>query len=473
METLETVSHSLTSRVPQTVRAVMSQLRGAGYEAYVVGGCVRDALLGRKPHDWDMTTNATPDQMKSSVDFHSIDTGLKHGTITFVVDHEPIEVTTFRVEGTYSDGRHPDSVDFAATIEEDLSRRDFTVNAMAWSDKTGVVDPYGGVVDLQSRVLRCVGDASERFSEDGLRVMRALRFAAVYGFDIDEATARAAHDKKWMLSAVSKERICTELTKMMAAPDGRHLAEIVKQFSDIMFEIMPELAPTYNLDQENPHHDRDCWTHMVDVMAQVPPDPTLRLAALVHDAGKPACKAKGPDGVAHYMGHAQEGARIAEELLRRLKFPRRVREEVVFLVEQHDSWPAPTKRSARRYLARCGDEEMARKLLAIMKADRAAHAPDSVADKADELEVFEVFMEAALKEDTAFTVKDLEINGCDLLERGWPQGPALGAELQRLFDLVLSGELSNDRDALLAALVVRDSGSKQDNDLFSRSNDAV
>ena len=449
---LEVLSEDLEKRVPDTVSAVMAQLADAGYEAYIVGGCVRDALLGREPHDWDMTTNATPNQMKAAVGFHSIDTGLKHGTITFVVDHEPIEVTTFRTDGVYSDGRHPDSIEFAATLEEDLSRRDFTVNAMAWSAATGVVDPFGGAADLRERLLRCVGDAHERFSEDGLRVMRALRFAAVYGFEVEEETARAAHAKKWMLSAVSEERICTELAKMMKAPNGAHLAAIVKQFADVMLQVMPELEPTYGLDQENPHHDRDCWTHMVDVMAQVEPDPTLRIAALVHDAGKPACKVKGDDGVAHYLGHAEKGAEIAEALLRRLKFPRRTIEEVVFLVAQHDSWPAPTARSARRFLARCGDEESARKLLALMKADRGAHAPGSVEDKADELEDFAVFMEAALKEDTAFTVKDMEVNGRDLLAKGWAEGPALGAELQRLFDMVLSGDLPNERAALLEAV---------------------
>jgi len=448
----EELSKDLARTVPASVRAVMEQLRAAGYEAYIVGGCVRDALLGREPHDWDMTTNATPDQMKQAVGFHSIDTGLKHGTITFIVNHEPIEVTTYRTEGAYSDGRHPDSIEFATTIEEDLSRRDFTVNAMAWSDETGVVDPFGGTDDLGGKKLRCVGDANERFSEDGLRVMRALRFAAIYGFEIEEGTARAARDKKWMLSAVSAERICTELTKMMKAPDGEHLAAIVKQFSDVMLQIMPELQPTFGLDQENPHHDRDCWTHMVDVMAQVEPDPILRLAALLHDAGKPSCKEKGPDGVAHYYGHAEEGARIAEALLRRLKFPRRVIDEVSFLIAQHDSWPAPTARSTRRFLARCGDEDTARKLLVLMKADRHAHAPKSVGDKLDDLEAFGFFMEAALKEDTAFTVKDLEINGYDLIARGWKSGPALGGELQRLFDLVLSGELPNERTALLAAI---------------------
>lgn len=442
----------MAAKVPASAAAVMSELADAGFEAYVVGGCVRDALLGKEPHDWDMTTNATPDQMKAAVSFPSIDTGLKHGTVTFVVDHEPIEVTTFRTDGAYSDGRHPDSVSFATRLEDDLSRRDFTVNAMAWSPEVGLVDPFGGASDLEAKVLRCVGDADRRFSEDGLRVMRALRFAAVYGFRIEEGTARAAHDKKWMLDAVSAERICTELTKMMAAPDGAHLASIVKEFADVMMQIMPELEPTYGMDQQNPHHDRDCWTHMVDTMADVEADSTLRLTALLHDVGKPVVKRVGPDGIAHYKGHAPEGACIVEALLRRLKFPRKTIDEVYFLVMQHDSWPSPTKRSARRFLARCGDEQTARKLLALMKADRKAHAPGSVSGKFAELDDFEVLMNAELNEETAFAVKDLAIGGADLMERGWEEGPELGAELERLFGLVLADELPNERAALLAAL---------------------
>lgn len=450
-EAVKTELGDFAQCVPSQVRAVMAQLRDAGFEAYVVGGCVRDALLGLAPHDWDMTTNAAPDQMKEAVSFKSIDTGLKHGTITFIVDGEPIEVTTYRTEGAYSDGRHPDSIEFATSIEEDLSRRDFTVNAMAWSDEAGLADPFDGMRDLRSGVLRCVGDANERFSEDGLRVMRALRFAAFYGFAVEAGTARAVHEKRGMLSAVSEERICAELTKMMEAHDGNHLASIVSQFSDVVFQIMPELRPCFGLEQENPHHDRDCWTHMVDVMAQVEPDSSLRLAALLHDVGKPSCKVKGPDGTAHYYGHAEVGARIAEALLSRLKFPRRIKDEVVFLVAQHDSWPAPTQRSARRFLARCGGEERARKLLALMKADRRAHAPGSVKGKFDDLEEFDALMETELEKDMAFTVKDLEISGRDLLEKGWAEGPGLGAELQRLFDLVLSGDLPNDRERLLEA----------------------
>ena len=444
--------YELAIAAPKPVLAVMAQLHDADYEAFIVGGCVRDALLGLEPHDWDMTTNATPAQMKEAVGFRSIDTGLKHGTITFLVDGEPIETTTYRTDGTYSDGRHPDSIAFARTLEEDLARRDFTVNAMAWAPQTGVVDPFDGTQDLQNRLLRCVGDARERFSEDGLRVMRALRFAAVYGFDIEEATAQAVHDRKWMLQAVSAERISTELAKMMRAPDGRHLAKIADEFADVLFQVIPELAPTWHFDQENPYHDRDLWTHLLDTMAAVEPDPDLRLAALLHDIGKPSVKTKGDDGIAHYLGHAEAGAAIVEPLLRRLKFSRRVIDEVTFLVAQHDHWPSATKKSARRFLARCGDEPTARKVLALMKADRAAHSEKLSVRSIDSLDGVERYLDAVLAENTAFSVKDLAVSGDDLLAMGWPESPALGAELSRLFDLVLAGDVPNERDALLAAI---------------------
>lgn len=458
MNRLERISRDLATGVPASVATIMDRLGKKGFEAYIVGGCVRDAMLGRTPDDWDVTTNATPAQMKGAVGLPSRDTGLKHGTVTFIVDGETIETTTFRTESGYSDSRHPDSIGFASTLVEDLSRRDFTVNAMAWSPETGIVDPFDGVADLERHVLRCVGDANERFAEDGLRVMRALRLASVHGLDIEEETACAMHAKRMTLDAVSRERISVELAKMMAAPDGRHLGDIVRQFPDIMFQVAPELEATYGFAQDNPHHDRDCWTHMVDVMAGTDADPELRLAALLHDIGKPACKTMDDEGIAHYPDHATTGSRMAGTLLRRLKFPRKTVDEVTFLIRQHDSWPAPTLRSARRFLARCGDETTARKLLRLMRADRLAHAPGSIYGQLDDLDRFEPLMEAALQDRMAFKVADLEIGGNDLIALGWEPGPGLGAELERLFDLVLSGDLPNERASLLAAVSQKQDG---------------
>ena len=451
MDAQETRACEIAGAAPEPVLAVMRELHTAGYEAHIVGGCVRDALLGREPHDWDMTTNATPDQMKAAVHFRSVDTGLKHGTVTFLVEGEPIETTTYRTDGEYSDGRHPDSIAFARTLEDDLARRDFTVNAMAWSPETGIADFFGGRNDLDAHLLRCVGDARKRFSEDGLRIMRGLRFAATYGFAIEESTASAIHEKKGMLEAVSRERICVELMKMMEAPDGRHLAEILDEFADVVFQVIPELEASYGFDQENPHHDRDLWTHLLDTMAAVEAKPELRLAALLHDIGKPAVKTKDADGIAHYLGHAETGAAMARKLMRRLKFPRKTIDEVDFLIAQHDNWPSATAKSARRFLARCGDEERARTLLALMKADRAAHAPQQGGKDADSLELFEDRLNEVLAENTAFAIRDLAIDGGDLIALGWHEGPELGDELARLFDLVIIGQVPNERAALLAA----------------------
>ena len=255
-----------------------------------------------------------------------------------------------------------------------------------------------------------------------------------------------------MLGAVSKERICTELTKMMQAPDGRHLADIVGEFCDVVFEVIPELAITYDFDQENPYHDRDLWTHLLDTMAAVEADPDLRLAALLHDIGKPSVKTMDDDGIAHYLGHAEAGAAMVEPLMRRLKFSRRSIDEVTFLVAQHDHWPSATKKSARRFLARCGDEPMARKVLALMKADRAAHSEKLSHRTIDSLDDVEECLDAVLAENTAFSVKDLAVSGDDLLAMGWPESPALGTELARLFDLVLSGDVPNERETLLATI---------------------
>ena len=437
--------------VPDAARSVLSQLVDAGFEAYVVGGCMRDALLGLIPHDWDMTTNATPAQMKAAVHLPSVDTGIKHGTVTFIAQGEPIEVTTFRSDGAYSDGRHPDSVSFARTLEEDLARRDFTVNAMAWSPRTGIVDPFGGASDLASGLLRCVGDAPTRLSEDGLRIMRGLRIAATYGFAIEPSTAAAIHQKRNMLEAVSAERIAIELARMMAASDGAHLRAIIDAFSDVIFQILPELAETDGYDQRNPHHDRNLWKHLLDTMAGVEPDTALRLAALLHDVGKPVCRIIDDEGIAHYAGHPQASASLARTMLRRLKFPRKTIDEVAALIERHDDWPALTPKAARRFLVRCGSEEAARKTLALMRADRNAQAPLPGTHNAAAFDAFEALLDEALAAQTALSVADLQISGRDLIERGWQPGPELGTELARLFDLVIAGELPNERAALLAA----------------------
>ena len=438
---------------PSYVMDALGALEDAGYEAWAVGGCIRDVLLGRAPHDWDITTSATPEQMKAAMPYKSFDTGIEHGTVTFLIDGVPVETTVYRTEGKYSDGRHPDEVRFAKTLAEDLSRRDFTVNAMAWSPTRGIADLHGGVEDLDRNLLRCVGDARERFSEDGLRIMRAMRFAAVYDMEIEADTAEAMHEKAYMLDKVSRERISSELTKMMTAADGAHLADIIDDFHDVVFRFAPELEICYGYEQDNKHHDRDLWQHMLSTMAGVEPDPTLRLAALLHDAGKPEAKSVSDDGQAHYYGHMETGRDKAIALMENLKYSRAEIDEVAFLISVHDLRPKATVKSARRFIARCGDDTRARKLLALMKSDGRAHAPDSADYIVENLDAFEVLMEDQLEKNAMFSMKDMAFSGRDLIEMGWEPGPAMGVELKRLFSKVVDGDVPNDKGELANEVV--------------------
>ena len=433
---------------PPYVMDAIATLEDAGYEAWAVGGCVRDVLLDRTPHDWDITTSATPEQMKAAMPYRSFDTGIEHGTVTFLIDGEQVETTVYRTEGKYSDGRHPDEVRFAHTLEEDLSRRDFTVNAMAWSPTRGIADLHGGVPDLDRNLIRCVGDPAERFSEDGLRIMRAMRFAAVYDMEIEADTAAAMHEKAYMLDKVSRERISSELTKMLAASNGEHLADIIDEFHDVVFRFAPELEVCYGYDQDNKHHDRDLWHHMLSTMADIEADPTLRLAALLHDAGKPESRTVGEDGQAHYYGHMDTGRDKAIQIMENLKYPRAEIDDVAFLISVHDLRPKATTKSARRFIARCGDEKRARDLLKLMKSDGRAHAPGSADYIVENLDAFEDLMEEQLAKNAMFSMKDMNLSGRDLIAMGWEPGPDMGTELKRLFSKVVDGEVANDKDAL-------------------------
>ena len=443
------LNDAMARAIPASVLKAISALESAGFEAWAVGGCVRDVMLGKDPHDWDLTTSATPAQMKKAMPFKSFDTGIQHGTVTFLVDGEPIETTVYRTEGVYSDGRHPDSIEFASTLEEDLSRRDFTMNAMAWSPTRGLADPYGGADDLDRGELKCVRNANERFDEDGLRVMRALRFASVYGLTIEEKTARAIHAKKGNLENVSAERIQTELSKMLAAPDGKHLASTMDEFCDVVFEFAPELEVMYGYDQANKHHDSDLWHHSLDTMANVENDPDLRLAALVHDIGKPECRSIDEDGQAHYLGHMKAGKNITENMMRRLKYPNSSIDDVAFLVSVHDERPAARAKSARRFLAKCGSEEKARRLLKLMNADASAHDPQTAETACSTLRDFEQLMNTEIEKSAAFSMKDMDFSGNDLIAMGWKPGREMGTELARLFEKVVDGDVPNSKKALI------------------------
>lgn len=435
--------------IPSRAQAVIDALEAGGYEAYVVGGCVRDALLGRVPADWDITTSARPEQTKdaaAAAGFMTADTGIKHGTVTVIVDHEPFEVTTFRGDGTYSDGRHPDDVEFLDNLAGDLARRDFTVNAMAYNARTGVVDEFGGRADLAAGTLRAVGDARTRFTEDALRIMRAVRFSAQLGSGIEPQTAVALHECKGLLERISVERIAVELQKLACA---QHCVEPLLEYADVLAFVIPEIEPCIGFEQHNPYHCYDVWEHCVRACDAAPAQSVeLRLAALFHDIGKPATFFVGEDDFCHFYGHRDVSADLFHAIAKRLKLPRKLAERVELLVRYHDAPLPTTSKGMRRWAVKFGPDVM-RLIFQIHRADIRALAPDKVQPGLDDMDEVEAFFERAISAVHVFSTKDLAIDGRDVMDAGVPAGPQVGRALQALLDAVVDGELPNEREALL------------------------
>lgn len=429
--------------------AVIGALESEGYEAFVVGGCVRDALMGRVPNDWDICTNALPEQTKaacSKADFATFDTGIKHGTISVHANHEAFEVTTYRADGAYSDGRHPDSVTFLPDINGDLLRRDFTVNAMAYHPEKGLIDIAGGQKDLETHLLRCVGDPLRRFQEDGLRIIRALRFASVLGFDIDHATSRAVHEHKELLAPVAMERISVEFLKLICGPNAMR---ILLDFKDVIGSFIPQIEPMFGLDQRNPYHIYDVWEHCVRSCAFIEPDPVLRLAALIHDVGKPSCFFTDEQGCGHFYGHPDAGEPIARDICKLLRLPRAMTDEVCLLVKMHDRPLPVTEKSMRRRLAKVG-EAFQRKLFKIVEADMVTHSDLNKKENLEDLALAKELMEQTLEKMSVFSERDLAINGRDLIELGFERGPMLGLVKKELFAKVVDQELPNESAPLIS-----------------------
>ena len=443
-------------RIPDGAREAIRALKTAGYEAYLVGGCVRDALLaetepGVAAHDWDVCTNAKPDEMKAAfAGRRTLDTGLRHGTLTVLMPDGQYEVTTYRVDGAYSDGRHPDSVAFTSSIEEDLSRRDFTINAMAMAvdadgNAAALVDPFGGRADLAQRRLRCVGDPEKRLEEDALRILRALRFAARMKLTIDPATRDAMLEKRTLLGRISAERIMDELGQILLTDSGW---EYLRTYREILLEILPELRPCVGFAQNNPWHCYNVFDHILFSVGAAPADLTLRLTMLLHDVEKPASATVGENGVFHFYGHPARSAETAERVLRRLRCSTRLIRDVAELVRYHDVEIAPSGRTLRRLLNKLGAEQ-AKRLLQVKRADLAAQSELARERMLDSLDRSEAMLAQLLAERQAFTLKDLAIDGRDLLARGVPPGRELGARLRRALDAVLDGTAENEREALL------------------------
>ena len=431
--------------LPEQVRRALARLEDAGYEAYVVGGAVRDYVRGADTGtDWDITTSALPEETEAVFSgCRVIETGMKHGTVTVLSDGEPLEITTYRVDGGYSDHRHPDEVRFTRSLREDLRRRDFTMNAMAYSPRTGVVDPFGGQADLAAGVVRCVGEPNRRFQEDALRILRALRFASVLGMGVHPDTARAARDNRALLAAVAAERVRSELTKLLCGADAER---VLLEFPDILSVPLPEIGAMVGFDQHNPHHDRDIWAHTAAVTAAIPAQPVLRWAALLHDVGKPPCFSLAEDGVGHFYGHAGESARMADGILRRLRFDTDSREEIVRLIRYHDLPIQPERKPVKRLMNKLGPDTV-RRLIELHKADTRGQSA-VCAGRIAEYDAVAAVLDEILNEKECFSLRNLAVNGTDMLSLGLT-GRDIGRALNACLAAVMEEKLPNERGALL------------------------
>lgn len=431
--------------IPAYVRSILETLNAAGREAWCVGGCVRDTLLGRRPEDWDVTTGALPEETLALFGRRAIPTGLRHGTVTVRSEGCRVEVTTYRIDGDYHDRRRPDSVTFTRSLEEDLARRDFTVNAMAMGLSGEIRDPFGGQADLLAGVLRCVGDPDRRFGEDALRILRGLRFAAVLGFSVDPAAGESIRRNRALLREIAVERIQVEMSKLLC---GRCGAEVLRGYPEVFGVFWPELLPMVGFDQRNPHHIYDVWEHTLHAVEAVPGEAALRYAALLHDIGKPRCFHLDEAGVGHFYGHGAISRELADRMLRRLKCSTEFRETVVRLVDWHDREIPRTDKSIRRALRILGEADL-RRLIALKRADNLAQAP-AYRDRQRELDKAEEILERLLAEGACFSLRQLAVDGRDMMRLGLT-GPAIGQTLNALLDAVVNGETPNEREALLTA----------------------
>ena len=428
--------------LPKKVVYIIGLLEDAGYEAYAVGGAVRDSIMGITANDWDITTSALPDEVKAVfADFDVIETGIKHGTVTVLIDGEPFEITTYRVESQYSDHRHPDFVDFSRNLKDDLRRRDFTMNAIAFSP-SGFIDPFGGQEDIKNRIIRCVGNADERFDEDALRILRAARFSSVLGFEIDGSTRTAMSKSKAFLRGISAERVFTELKKLLC---GQNVFAVLDGCRDVVFEVIPELCACDGFDQRTPHHVHDVYGHIIRSVEAVRCDVTLRLAMLLHDVAKPNCFFLGDDKKGHFYGHHKLSAEAARTILRRLKCDNDTLDDVVFLIENHMTELRPEKKLVKRRLGRMGERRL-RMLVEVQKADTIGCGTGENMDKLFE---YEKLIDEVVEEGLCFSLKSLAVNGRDIIDEGIAQGAQIGKVLDYLLECVIEEKVENSREKLI------------------------
>lgn len=440
--------------IPVKANKIITRLTEAGYEAYVVGGCVRDAILGRPAADWDITTNAKPEQVKALFS-RTIDTGIRHGTVTVLQGREGFEVTTYRIDGEYQDGRHPSEVIFTPSLMEDLKRRDFTINAMAYNEAEGLIDAFDGMGDLKNGRIRCVGDARERFTEDALRILRAVRFSAQLNFEIEKNTRAAIAEFAHSLTRISAERIQTELVKLLTSDHP----EVFRTLYDtgITAVILPEFDACMRTPQNHPHHCRCVGEHLLSALQTVEADKVLRLAALLHDIGKPVTHTQDADGIDHFYGHGEAGKELAGKILRRLKFDNDTVYRVKHLVQVHDYLQIPlTQKGVRRAVFKIGKEHFP-DYLKLRRADILAQNPSMQKEKLEALTKLEALYRQILEEQNCLSLKDLAVSGTDLIEAGLKPGPQIGEVLKKLLEQVIENPEYNTKEYLLSHISTEES----------------
>ena len=434
--------------IPVNTEKILRVLENQGFEAFIVGGCVRDSILGRRPDDWDITTSARPEQVKALFR-RTVDTGLKHGTVTVLMDKESYEVTTYRIDGEYEDGRHPKEVAFTASLEEDLKRRDFTINAMAYHPDRGLVDLFHGMDDMRAEIIRCVGNPLERFGEDALRILRAVRFSAQLGFSIEAETKTGIEELAPNLKLVSAERIQTELVKLLVSPHPDYFLTAYE--TGITRQFLPEFDACMETGQNTPHHCLSVGLHTLQSLLNIRPDKVLRLTMLLHDIGKPAVKKTDENGRDHFKMHGPAGEKMASAILRRLKFDNDTISKVCRLIRWHDDRPAPDMCSVRRAVNRIG-EDIFPLYLEVQRADMLAQSTYKREEKAARLEGVNECYRKILEEGQCVSLKSMAVKGRDLIAAGYAPGPELGEILNRLLEHVLEHPEDNEKDRLLALL---------------------
>lgn len=439
-------ARDLTIKLPETIKFVLGKLEKNGFSAYAVGGAVRDYILGNPATDWDVTTSALPDETEKVFSgFKVIKTGIKHGTVTVIVNGCPVEITTFRKESGYTDNRHPDNVEFVSDLAEDLKRRDFTVNSLAYNEKEGLIDLYGGLSDLKNEIIRTVGDPRERFSEDALRILRAVRFSSKLGFTIEEKTYAAAKELKENLKNVSAERIFSEFTKTLC---GKNVKNALLFYHEIITEIIPEMKPCVGFEQHSKWHLYDVYEHIVRSVEYIRPTAELRLTMFFHDIGKPDCFFT-RDGEGHFYGHPEVSAEKTDKILRRLKAPTAFREEVVFLVKNHDVRLSDSEIKNRKKLNEIGKERFFL-LLDVKKADNAAQGTALAEKEGKEIDKIRAIAEKIIENGEVYDIKQLKISGDDLIKTGF-SGKEIGEEMEKLLNACMENNLGNDEESLKAA----------------------